>query len=378
VDDGDYTGNNLLARWERELSDTSNMALQLYWDHASISSPATEYERDTIDIDFQHRFQIGDRHEIVWGLGYRGIYDNVDNTAVISTPSARQHVEQKSAFLQDEISLIPDTLLLTLGSKIEPNDYTGTEFQPTARLSWSPGKRNTLWASYTGAVRTPSRSENDLSLNLVGIAPPDTFITIDGSTDLESETLEAYEIGWRIGLKNGLVLDMTAYYHNYNNLLAYEATGFNLIPTNHMDGESYGFETALEWRVNERWKLQGTYTYAALFQHLDPGSPSVDAEVDEGAFPSHLATVRASWSPTDTLEFDASLRYVDNLVAVGIDRFVDLDLRAAWRPRESFEISIRGRNLLDAHRAEFATDTVSKTAVTEVRRSVSLEFIYRF
>ena len=44
-----------------------------------------------------------------------------------------------SALLQDEFTLVKDRLRLTLGTKVEHNDYTGFEMQPSARLLWTPG-----------------------------------------------------------------------------------------------------------------------------------------------------------------------------------------------------------------------------------------------
>jgi hypothetical protein len=38
-------------------------------------------------------------------------------------------------FVQDDILLIPDTLVLTLGTKLEHNSYTQFELQPNARLA---------------------------------------------------------------------------------------------------------------------------------------------------------------------------------------------------------------------------------------------------
>ena len=44
-----------------------------------------------------------------------------------------------SGFVQDQISLL-DNLKLTLGTKLEHNDFSGFEAQPTGRVAWSaPG-----------------------------------------------------------------------------------------------------------------------------------------------------------------------------------------------------------------------------------------------
>ena len=62
-----------------------------------------------------------------------------------------------TAFLQDEISLIPKRLTLTLGTKLQHNPYTGLEVQPNTRLLWAPREKTSVWGAVSRAVRLPSR-----------------------------------------------------------------------------------------------------------------------------------------------------------------------------------------------------------------------------
>ena len=76
-------GNNVLGRWSHTISDDSDMSLQLYYDRTHLGDPVPANhttgepagiltdDLDTYDLDFQHRFLLGDRNHIVWGLGYR-------------------------------------------------------------------------------------------------------------------------------------------------------------------------------------------------------------------------------------------------------------------------------------------------------------------
>ena len=67
-----------------------------------------------------------------------------------------------SAFIQNEFAL-RENLSLTVGSKLEHNDYTGFEYEPDARLSWTFDSSQALWGAVSRAVRTPSRIDRDLS-----------------------------------------------------------------------------------------------------------------------------------------------------------------------------------------------------------------------
>jgi iron complex outermembrane receptor protein len=71
---GKYKGGNIQTRWQHTFSDTSNMALQVYYKHDDSNlqrvTSAIEHEK-TLDIDFQHRFRWLEQHDMMWGLGYR-------------------------------------------------------------------------------------------------------------------------------------------------------------------------------------------------------------------------------------------------------------------------------------------------------------------
>src|SRR5690606_20341606 len=106
-----------------------------------------------------------------------------------------------TAFLQDEITLIPDRLRFIIGSKVEHNDYTGWEIQPSARLLFTPTSNQTFWASASRATGTPARiQESGRVLMQSSQAPfsPVVQTAIVGTSSVVSETLDAYEIGYRI------------------------------------------------------------------------------------------------------------------------------------------------------------------------------------
>ena len=81
----------------------------------------------------------------------------------------RKTVPFVSGFFQDEIRLT-NSLFLTLGSKLEHNDYTGWEYEPGAQLVWTPSEHHTLWTSASKAIRQPNRADFGTRLN-VAITP---------------------------------------------------------------------------------------------------------------------------------------------------------------------------------------------------------------
>ena len=160
-------GNNVLGRWSHSSLDDSSMSLQLYYDRTHLSDPIAPLllapagiltdDLDTYDLDFQHHFSFGDRNRIAWGLGYRFTHDVVENAPALSFSPPVLDQSLYSGFVQDEIKL-HEKLHLTIGTKVEHNDYTGFEVEPSARLQWDVAPKQMLWAAVSRAVRTPPAS----------------------------------------------------------------------------------------------------------------------------------------------------------------------------------------------------------------------------
>jgi len=155
----EVAGGNLLGRWSHTFSEDSDMSLQCYYDRthravpkpAFIATPAGTLvdDLDTYDLDFQHRFHLGERNHFVWGLGYRFTQDVVKNApSVVFVPAVLDR-NLFSGFVQDEI-MLHEKLLLTLGTKLEHNEYTGYEVEPSGRLQWNATPNKCLGRSFAG------------------------------------------------------------------------------------------------------------------------------------------------------------------------------------------------------------------------------------
>ena len=71
---------DLLGRWARSFSPDSDLEVQIYFDHTRRDYPTVFGETvDTFDISMTHRFELADRHQIVWGCGYRTSKDEMEN-----------------------------------------------------------------------------------------------------------------------------------------------------------------------------------------------------------------------------------------------------------------------------------------------------------
>ena len=92
--------------------------------------------------------------------------------------------------------------------KLEYNSYSGLDYLPTARLAWQPNERTLFWSAVSRAVRTPSRIDRELDGG--GFLAP--------SPDFASETLIAFEAGYRGQPTANLSLSVSAFYNIYDEL----------------------------------------------------------------------------------------------------------------------------------------------------------------
>ncbi|MBW2498786.1 MAG: TonB-dependent receptor [Deltaproteobacteria bacterium] len=203
-----------------------------------------------------------------------------------------------------------------------------------------------------------------------------------GSRDVESEQLLAFELGYRVQLPRNALLDMALFYNRYDKL-ASSAPGdpdFSVSPPvlpvirgSDAEGETWGVELAGLWDVTDSWRLMASFSY--LDEELKgPGLPEATGQ-RLGVFPKFTAFAGSRFSPLDALDLDASLYYVDRLSELDVASYVRLDARIAWRPLRWLELSVVGRNLLEAHHAEFAS--LGSNIATEPQRDVYFRAAFR-
>ena len=215
---------DILGRWTHTFSGRSDTALQVYYSGVNQTSSGVRELWDIFDIDFQHHLAVGSRQDVVCGFEYRHTSDNILPGYAISFNPSSLSQNLSSAFVQDEIRLA-DSVSLTLGSKFEHNIYTGFEAEPSGRLAWSPTGHQTLWAAVSRAIRQPSRTDEDLRLNVSALPGPgglDTLVSVFGNPNFKSEELLAYEVGYRVEPIKRVSLDFATFYNVYHDLRTVE------------------------------------------------------------------------------------------------------------------------------------------------------------
>ncbi len=361
-----------MARWQHHISDTSDVSLAFYYDRYKREESIVGETRDTVDFDFQHRFRLAGRHQVLWGLEQRYTRDRTVGTAAAQLVPDRRGLNLTSAFVQDEVALAGDRLSLTLGSKFEHNAFTGLEVQPTVRLLWRPRENQSAWAAVSRAVRTPSRGEEDGVFHFPAQPGPGglpLLVTYFGDRGLQPETLIAYEAGYRVQVTRRLSVEAATFYNVYRDLVnsALGRPDLQFAPAPHLEvpvrlqnglgGETYGLEVSANWRPVERWRLSGAYTGLEIQLHAAPGLPSAGGERVEGSSPHHQFNLASYLDLTRTVQLDAMIYRVAALPGLNVPAYTRCDVRVGWRPRESLEVSVGSQNLSGHRQVEYVSDT---------------------
>lgn len=333
-------GGDILGRWTRPLAG-GELQLQAYYDRFERDEPGARERSDTWDLSVQHALDLG-RHRLVFGAGHRAIdsrFAAAPGRAFLDPPD--RMLTLTNVFVQDQITL-REGLTLTLGAKFEDNSFSGEEFLPNARLAWRRPGGDLLWGAVSRASRTPNRIERDLTLPgfLVG-------------ADFQSETVTAYELGYRANPLPRLSFSINAFYNVYDDLRTVSITPGTFFPlnlSNNGDAETWGVEAWGSYDVSVAWRLSAGVSTLTKDYDGAPTPDDISGLVSIGDDPDYQVTVRSQHDLTDTVELDVRLRAVDDLAVQ--DGYVEADARLGWRLTDQLELSLTGRNLIEDRRVE--------------------------
>ncbi len=387
------SGGNVLARWRRAFADGSDVQVQSYYNYTHRLELGFGEDRSTFDVDFIHHLKPVARQDVIWGLGANvASSDTIQTVPTVLFVPPQQVDRFLSAFVQDQITLVPNRLSVTVGSKVLDNNYTGTAVEPSARLLWTPASSQSVWVAATHAVRTPSDIEENVQLSEA--VAPGLYLRLQGDGTFINEKLNGYEAGYRGLFGANVSMDVAVFYNNYNDVFSAElgkltlettpAPAHLLLPLlfgNGLVGNTSGFELSSAWTPVSQWRVNGSYS----FLHMDMGTKATSADassaaMDNGSSPHHQVVVHSALNLPWRLEFDQTYRYVSALPALTaqplltIDAYHTADLRGSWHANDSLELALVGQNLLQPHHVEFNGDPATLVGIV---RSVYVKATWR-
>ena len=390
-------GGNIDVSWNKLTGVNSEL---------NIASSYTFYDYDGIkygndnyafSLELQHQFSPFTDHDIVWGAGYKLNYNDFTSKQYLDMESVSSNSKIWNVFVQDSILFPAQNIAVTLGAKLEHNDYSGSDFQPNLRISWVPHDDLTLWGAISRANRSPSLGEvgGIVTLGVDDQSGVQVLTQVLGNKDFKSEQLDAYELGIRWMPYTNLSFDLATFYNDYDDLRSsiigeidsshFDYTDYSgyliqaLELENNMEGYSVGGELLATWQAT----LHSRYRFVYNYLHIDiadtaynEASSALISLIEDRAL-EHQLSVWGSFDLSDTVELDlrlyynaprswSSFQYEDEKIS----GYFQGDMRIGWQATPSLSLALVGRNLLHNEQQEFISE--SWGAASAIERSVFL------
>jgi iron complex outermembrane receptor protein len=197
----------------------------------------------------------------------------------------------------------------------------------------------------------PTRFDTDLRLRI----PGSNIVTLTGNEEFESETLIAYEAGYRARLGNRVSVDVTGFENRYDDLRSQEipATGIPITLMNMLNATTRGVEITGKAQLLDPWQIGAGYTHLWKRFTFDPGSTDRTGGASEANDPAHIVKLRSYVNLTSRLEFDMFFRYVGSLPQPAVPAYSELDARLGYHVAPGWDVSAIGTNLLSSSHLEF-------------------------
>ena len=370
--DGESSGVNVLARWTRRPSAESELNLQVYYDRTSRRVPLQlDEERDTFDVDVEHRRQLSAKQSLNLGGGVRRSSDDTEPSPVLLFDPENRATTLLTAFAQHEVRWAP-RLSTMAGARFERNAYTGLEVQPTVRVRWTPGSGQTLWGAVSRAVRLPTRFDADLRIRQNGV------VVITGDPDFESETVVAYEAGYRQTPFPTLVWSLELFHNRYDDLRTQEPTATTppIMLGNGLNVNVSGLKLAGSLQPRPWVRVTSSYTYLNEDLRLDPDSRDLGRGLLETIDPTHQFQLSARLDLLRNVELDVSARYLSELPTPGTPAYTEAGFRLGWHATRSLELALIGRDLLHDDHFEFISPSAARQ--TRLQRALFTRATFTF
>ncbi|WP_288352792.1 TonB-dependent receptor [uncultured Marinobacter sp.] len=387
-------GVHLRLAWQRPLASDQTLSVQTYYDRSHRELDFYREVIHTLDVEIQHDWQLNDEQQWSWGVNVRHSWDELDTQNPLQFFDERGQSRLQSLFGQYTYSVGGGRGKWVLGSKVTHSSSSDLALQPSVRFAWNLNKEHLVWSSISRAVRSPSRFEQGTRYDAFAYPDPSggplpVLAVAEADGTFSDEKLTAYELGMRNQFSPSLALDTALFFNQYEELLALEAgepfletepqPPHLVVPsryTNYSDATSYGLESALDWTPAFDWRVAFSYSYLHTELQEDPAPGIFEFSYLSRYSPRHQLKLRSYYNFAPHWELDTLIYYTDDLGAMEVKGYARLDVRLGWNPLPQFQLSIGGKNLLEAHHREF--DRTLVVVASEVERSFYVNAAYAF
>jgi iron complex outermembrane receptor protein len=412
-------GGDLLGRLEQTTDGGGEVRVQTYVEEFRAAVVGASDNHTTVDVDAQHRFPLGEAHDIVWGGNYRQSkhHEQMGTTGFLTSSQSETTITLASLFAQDEWTIVPSRFNMQAGMRIEHQTFGGTTPQPSIRALWKPSGEHSFWLAWSKTARSPSVVDRTMGAYPAvipasgpGALPVLLYANTGEQSGFGNEKVRTIEAGHRAQWSPTFFSDLTAYVSNYDGIfgilpgstmtanaaaafipgLPYPAdstctsamANFGLPPNtpglcqtlnrgNILSVRTRGLELSTEWNPMSDWRLQ--INGSRLW--LDGGTDNTS--VVFGNSPKYQGSIRSSYNFSMDSHFDLWLRRIGGLTttssiygslgATPVSARNELDLRFAEQVNESLELSLTLQNLLSKQQLQFYPDFMPSLPIVPQR-----------
>jgi iron complex outermembrane receptor protein len=217
------------------------------------------------------------------------------------------------------------------------------------------------------AVRTPNRYEHNSNF-FSG--------TLIGNHDVDSETLLAYEAGFRTLINEKLSFEIALFYNYYSDIIVTDRNPPNDPVVNDAEAQSYGFEISSNYFVTPDWQLTLSYSYFDTdIDYKDQTTGDILPIQEVTA--NHQASIYSHFKFNKDLSWDTNIYYQDGknpslnyLEYPSTSSFIKLDTKINWRYNDKLDFYLMGKNLLqDSHEETLYFSEIPRTFLIGVEYS---------
>jgi iron complex outermembrane receptor protein len=344
--------------WDKILSKNSSVRF-LYGRNYFRNYPDSYYSvtsREEI-FELQHSFVYGPHH-FVTGMDWTRDYYKTKPDGVtylsINDPNSYAN-DQGSTFIEDEITL-RDDLWLTLGYRSYHNELTGRDWAGRSALVWEAMPNHFFRASVSRAFSRPTLQGYFILENRGTLA-----LEADPNDRQDNEHLVAYEVGYRGQIRNNLDVSVDAFYNQHKDLIGQDPTGSHLYVHNVLDIDSYGVETAINYKPVKWWLIRATHSYEHQTERDTMNESPNRLMID--VLPKHKVTLMNRFYIDESTTLNTQLFFVDtyydhNRASTGsmnrqkIPPYFRLDARLSKQLDKNTEVAFGAMNLTDPYHLE--------------------------
>ncbi len=388
----DYLGGYIQAAWTRTPAPGNESTLQVSYSSTSVDFPYILLSLNNLTLDYQNRRQTGTRNELYWGAGFQQYWDSTASRRFIAFSPASSTYRSGDVVVRDEYQLVPGRLMGSLGLRLDYNSFTRFDYQPSARLLFTPDQRQSAWMAVSRAVRVPSRVNRDLQYDGGVMMFGDTPVAIPfyGSESLKPEVERSLEAGYRFQSGQRWSLSASLFWSYYDRLIVMAgpatplvglngSTPFVYLPSiygNSASGRSYGAEISGAWQIRPGWRILPSYSYLNEVHWL----PASDYEIYQWDTPlntiPHQFRIRSQHDLSRKLQLDVMARARSRNDNCDLPGAFLMDVRLGWRPTRTGELSLAVQDLADRRILEAYAENPFLSIPT--RRTFVIRWTQRF